>query len=108
MIAILQKELRDALRNRWLQGYTLVLAALSLVAAWSGLRASEGLALQTYGRTAATLTNLCLFLAPLVSLVLGASAIAARSSSSSPSRSREPPCSAASTRRCSSRSARPR
>jgi len=76
MTAILRKELRDALRNRWLQGYALLLAALSLVAAWSGLRASEGLALQTYGRTAATLTNLCLFLAPLVSLVMGASAIA--------------------------------
>jgi Cu-processing system permease protein len=76
MIAILRKELRDALRNRWLVGYTVLLAALGLVAAWAGLRGGEGMALQTYGRTAATLTNLCLFLAPLVALVLGASAIA--------------------------------
>jgi Cu-processing system permease protein len=76
MIAILRKELRDAVRNRWLAGYTVLLAALGLVAAWAGLRGSEGLALATYGRTAATVTNLCLFLAPLVSLVLGASAIA--------------------------------
>jgi Cu-processing system permease protein len=76
VIAILRKELRDALRNRWLVGYAVLLAVLGLVAAWAGLRGGEGMALQTYGRTAATLTNLCLFLAPLVSLVLGASAIA--------------------------------
>jgi Cu-processing system permease protein len=76
MSAILQKELRDALRNRWLVGYAVLLAALGLVAAWAGLRSSEGIALATYGRTAATVTNLCLFLAPLASLVLGSSAIA--------------------------------
>jgi ABC-type transport system involved in multi-copper enzyme maturation permease subunit len=76
MIAIVRKELADALRNRWVVGYAGLLAVLGLVAAWAGLRGSEGLALQTYGRTTATLTNLCLFLAPLVSLVLGASAIA--------------------------------
>ncbi|HVR30026.1 MAG TPA: ABC transporter permease [Thermoanaerobaculia bacterium] len=76
MIAIVRQELRDALRNRWLGGYAAALALLGLVAAWAGLRGSEGMALQTFGRTSATLTNLCLFLAPLVSLVLGASAIA--------------------------------
>ena len=76
MIAIIRKELADALRSRWVVGYAALLAVLGLVAAWAGLRGSEGMALQTYGRTTATLTNLCLFLAPLVSLVLGASAIA--------------------------------
>jgi len=76
MIAILRQELRDARRNKWLAGYTVALAVLGLVAAWAGLRGSEGMALVTFGRTSATLTNLCLFLAPLVSLVLGASAIA--------------------------------
>jgi Cu-processing system permease protein len=74
--AILRKELRDALRNRWLVGYGVLLAALGLAAAWAGFRSSEGMALATYGRTAATVTNLCLFLAPLASLALGASAIA--------------------------------
>jgi Cu-processing system permease protein len=34
------------------------------------------MALATYGRTAATVTNLCLFLAPLASLLLGANAVA--------------------------------
>ena len=76
MNAILRQELRDALRNRWLVGYAIALAALGLVAAWAGLRSSEGMALATYGRTAATVTNLCLFLSPLASLVLGASTIA--------------------------------
>ena len=76
MRAIVRKELRDARRNRWLLGYAIALAGLGLVAAWAGLRTSEGVALATYGRTAATLTNLCLMLAPLASLILAAGTIA--------------------------------
>jgi Cu-processing system permease protein len=76
MNTLVRKELRDALRSRWLSGYAGLLAALGLVAAWAGLRSSQGMALATYGRTAATVTNLCLFLVPLASLVLGANAIA--------------------------------
>jgi ABC-type transport system involved in multi-copper enzyme maturation permease subunit len=76
LTAILRQELRNALRNRWLIGYAVLLAALGLVAAWAGLRSSEGMALATYGRTAATVTNLCLFLTPLASLILGSGAIA--------------------------------
>jgi Cu-processing system permease protein len=74
--AIVRKELRDARRNRWLLGYATALAILGLVAAWAGLRTSEGVALATYGRTAATVTNLCLMLAPLASLILAAGTIA--------------------------------
>ena len=76
MKAIVRKELRDARRNRWLLGYAIALAGLGLVAAWAGLRTSEGVALATYGRTAATVTNLCLLLAPLASLILAAGTIA--------------------------------
>ena len=76
MIALARKELRDALRNRWLIGYGSTLMLLGALAAFAGLRGSEGLALQMFGRTAATLTNLCLFLAPLVALALGAGSIA--------------------------------
>lgn len=73
---IARKELRDALRNHWLQGYAILLATLGLVVALAGQRGAAGLGLQTFGRTTASLTNLCLMLAPLVALMLGAAAIA--------------------------------
>ena len=70
------KELRDAVGSRWLISYAAVLAVLGLVAASTGLESSSGLALQAYGRTTATLTNLCLLLSPLVAVLMGASLIA--------------------------------
>jgi len=76
MIHLIRKEIRDALRNRWLLGYAMLLAALGFVAALMGLRSAAGLGLQMFGRTTATLTNLCLLLAPLISLSLGSASIA--------------------------------
>lgn len=76
MKAILLKELRDALRSRWLLGYAGLLAFLGLLVAWAGLDGASGLSLQVFGRTTATLINLCLLLAPLVALTLGAASIA--------------------------------
>lgn len=76
MIPILQKEIADAIRNRWLLGYTAALGLLGLAAAWVGLRTTGEMAFQMFGRTAATITNLSLLLAPLVAVVMGASAIA--------------------------------
>lgn len=76
MSPVVRKELRDALRNHWLQGYAGLLALLGLVAATAAANSSAGLAEQAFGRTAASLTNLCLLVAPLISLVLGAAAIA--------------------------------
>lgn len=73
---IVQKELRDGLRNRWLVGYTALLAVLGLAATASGLDTVTGLSLQSFGRTTATMTNLCLMLAPLVAILMGAAAIA--------------------------------
>lgn len=74
---ILGKQLRDALHERWLISYAFLLGALGMIAAVMGVRSSAGLGLQMFGRTTATLTNLCLMLAPLVALSLGASAISA-------------------------------
>jgi len=76
MIHIIRKELRDALHNRWLIGYALLLAVLGFVAALMGLRSAAGLGLQMFGRTTATLTNLCLLLAPLIALSMGSASIA--------------------------------
>lgn len=76
MIPVLVKELRDAVRSRWLLAYAGALGLLGLAAALVGLRGAPGLTLQAFGRTAATLTNLCLLLAPLVALAMGSLAIA--------------------------------
>jgi ABC-type transport system involved in multi-copper enzyme maturation permease subunit len=73
---IVRKELRDAIGNRWLIGYAALLGVLGLAATASGLDGAAGLALQGFGRATATLMNLCLLLAPLVAVLMGAAAIA--------------------------------
>jgi Cu-processing system permease protein len=73
---IARKEMRDAIRNRWVMAYAALLGLLGLTAAAAGFESSAGMALQTFGRTTATLMNLCLLLAPIVALLSGASAIA--------------------------------
>lgn len=73
---LILKELKDAVANRWLVSYALVLAALGTAAAATGIGSSSGLALHAYGRTTATLMNLCLLLSPLVAVLMGAAAIA--------------------------------
>jgi ABC-type transport system involved in multi-copper enzyme maturation permease subunit len=76
MWTLARKEIRDALRHRWLQGYALVVALVGLVAAYAAWNSAHGMSLASFGRTTATLTNFCLLLAPLVALTMGASAVA--------------------------------
>jgi Cu-processing system permease protein len=64
-------ELREALRNRWLLGYGAVFAALALGLSLVGLRLAGAVGLEGYGRTTASLLNLCLSLVPLIALLLG-------------------------------------
>ena len=73
---LIKKELRDAITNRWLIAYSVLLAALGLAATATGLDSTSGLAVQAFGRTTATLMNLCLLLAPLVAVLMGAGSIA--------------------------------
>ena len=73
---IIRKELHDALRNKWIVGYAALLGVLGFAAALTGIQGSSGLALQAFGRTTATLMNLCLLLAPLVAVLMGAASIA--------------------------------
>jgi Cu-processing system permease protein len=75
-VPVIGKELHDAVGNRWLIGYAAVLGALGLAATATGLDGTSGLALQAFGRTTATLMNLCLLLAPLVAVLMGAASIA--------------------------------
>ena len=76
---LFKKEIRDAIGNRWLVGYAVLLGALGLAATATGLESTSGLALQAFGRTTATLMNLCLLLSPLVAILMGAGAIAGES-----------------------------
>jgi ABC-type Mn2+/Zn2+ transport system ATPase subunit/ABC-type transport system involved in multi-copper enzyme maturation permease subunit len=73
---IIRKEVTDAVCNRWLIGYAALLGALGGAATLTGLDSTSGLALQAFGRTTATLMNLCLLLCPLVAVLMGAASIA--------------------------------
>lgn len=72
---ILRKELRDALRGRWLLAFAATFAilalTLSLVQGTSGDLGAQG-----FNKTTAGLINLCLLLVPLLALILGAGGIA--------------------------------
>lgn len=74
---ILRKELHDARGNRWLYLYAAVVGLLGVVIAETGIHGGGALSLQVFGRTTATLVNLCLFLAPLVAMTLGTATISA-------------------------------
>lgn len=74
---IIRKELHDARGNRWLYLYAAVVGLLGIVIAETGIHGGGALSLQVFGRTTATLVNLCLFLAPLVAMTLGTATISA-------------------------------
>ena len=76
VMPIAEKEVRDGLTNRWLIAYAVLLGGLGLAATATGLDSASGLAIQAFGRTTATLMNLCLLLSPLVAVVMGAASIA--------------------------------
>ncbi len=76
VLPIAEKEVRDGLSNRWLIGYAILLGGLGLAATATGFDSASGLAIQAFGRTTATLMNLCLLLSPLVAVVMGAASIA--------------------------------
>lgn len=73
---LVRKELADAVGSRWLLAYAVLLGALGLAATGAGGDAASGMSLQAFGRTTATLMNLCLLLAPLVGVLMAAASIA--------------------------------
>lgn len=73
---IAQKELRDALRNRWFLLYTLAFVALSLAFSWLALAGAGIVGFAGFGRTAASLINLVLLIIPLMALTVGAQSLA--------------------------------
>lgn len=77
IVALARRELRDALRNRWFVTYAGTFVALSVMLAVLVLTSAGYGGVSGFGRTAAGLVNLMLFLAPLMGLTLGAQALAA-------------------------------
>ena len=75
LTSLIRKEIRDAFANRWVQAYILILAVLGLTVVSFGMRQVISNGLQMYGRTTATLINLCLMISPLFAISLGSSAI---------------------------------
>ncbi len=76
ILVLSQKEIRDALRNRWFIAYAGAFVLLSTALALLVLTSASYGGVSGFGRTAAGLVNLVLFLAPLMGLTLGAQALA--------------------------------
>ncbi len=70
------RELREALRNKWLWFYALGFAALAFGLSQAGLASSGYSGLGGFGRTAASLINALLLFVPLIGLSVGAGALA--------------------------------
>lgn len=71
-----RKEIRDAVRNRWLLLYTVVFAGMAWSLSWMGLSAIEQYGVSSFGRTSASLINLVLLVVPLMGITLGALSLA--------------------------------
>jgi Cu-processing system permease protein len=76
VLTIMRKEVRDSVASKWLIVYALIFALLALAVSYVGQRNLGGLGFENFSRTTASLLNLCLLLAPLIALSLGAGAIA--------------------------------
>jgi Cu-processing system permease protein len=74
--AIGQRELREALRNRWLWFYGAGFAVLALALSYAGLASAGYAGLGGFGRTAASLINALLLFVPLMGLSVGANTLA--------------------------------
>ncbi|TAH48937.1 MAG: ABC transporter permease [Chloroflexota bacterium] len=76
VMTIAQRELREALRNKWLWFYALGFGALAFGLAQAGMSAAGYAGLGGFGRTAASLINALLLFVPLIGLTVGAGVIA--------------------------------
>lgn len=70
-----EQELTIAIRSRWTQLFAAVFAGLSLAIAASGYVISGGSGVQDFARTTMSMTQLIVFLSPLMALLLGTTAL---------------------------------
>jgi len=73
---IARRELREALRNKWLWFYAAGFAGLAFALAQAGVAWSGYAGLGGFGRTAAALINAIVLFAPLIGLSVGATTLA--------------------------------
>lgn len=76
VLTLIQKELRDAFRNRWFLLYAVAFTALSLALAYFSVSGAGSFGVAGFGRTTAGLINLILLIVPLMGLTLGALSLA--------------------------------
>lgn len=74
VLTVFTKELRDAIRSRWLVAFAVTFALVAVALAL--VQQEGGVGAQGFNRTTASLINLCLLLVPLLALILGAGSIA--------------------------------
>jgi Cu-processing system permease protein len=75
VLIIAAKEVRDALRNRWVVAMTILLAALALTLAFLGSAPTGAVKVSPLTVTVVSLSSLTIFLLPLIALLLSYDAI---------------------------------
>lgn len=68
---IAEKEMLDAIRNRWFHVFVVFFFLLSASITYVGLAGSGGIGFESFNRATASLLNLILFVIPLFTLILG-------------------------------------
>lgn len=75
ILVIAAKEFRDGLRNKWVAGATLLLAALAFALAFLGSTPTGLLDVKPLAVTVVSISSLTIFLIPLIALLIGYDAI---------------------------------
>ena len=71
LLTIAAKEFRDGLRNNWVAGATLLLAALAFALTFLGSSPTGLLDVKSLAVTVVSLSSLTIFLIPLIALAAG-------------------------------------
>ncbi len=75
ILTLAVKEFRDGLRNKWVGGVTLLLAALGFALTFLGSSPTGLLDVKPLAVTVVSISSLTIFLVPLIALLLGYDAI---------------------------------
>ena len=70
VLVIARKELKDAMRNRWLALYASIFGTLSFSIAWLALSGTSSYGSIGFGRTAASLINMVILIVILIMLFI--------------------------------------
>ena len=79
LLVLAEKEFRDGLRNKWVAGATLLLAALAFALTFFGSSPTGVLVVKPLAVTVVSISSLTIFLVPLIALLIGYDAIVGES-----------------------------